>query len=319
MPESPTDADELHHRVARHLRAAASSPLGAHGARRTTGTVLTQPLGAGAVRDYCWAQVMDETRRMAAHLQSLGLAPGSRIAIVSKNCARWSMADFAVWMAGFVSVPLYPTLADGAIRQIAPPCGWSVFGASEVYGMTGNCGVSHATLPGVQRPGTVGQAHGGVQSRLCRLAGEVQKPGPDARLQGAHTDSRGADRRRLAAHRRQRLMMNGAVEACIVTGANLGQPLGIVVLNADAAERAANSSQRQAMESRALGPPRNHRRPARPARAARLPNVVSEPWMVDTGSITLTFKVRRKRIEEAYGALFEGWTGQHQRVVWPPG
>ncbi len=27
----------------------------------------------------------------------------------------------------------------------------------EVYGMTENCGVSHATLPGVQRPGTVGQ------------------------------------------------------------------------------------------------------------------------------------------------------------------
>ena len=32
-----------------------------------------------------------------------------------------------------------------------------------------------------------------------------------------------------------RLVMNGAVEACVVTGANLGQPLGIVMLNADAA------------------------------------------------------------------------------------
>ena len=36
----------------------------------------------------------------------------------------------------------------------------------EVYGMTENCGVSHATLPGVQRPGTVGKAYEGVQSRL---------------------------------------------------------------------------------------------------------------------------------------------------------
>ena len=80
--------------------------------------LLTQPLGGGAVRDYTWAQVMDETRRMAAHLKSLGLEPGSRIAILSKNCAHWLMCDFAIWMAGFVSVPLYPTLAAGTIRQI---------------------------------------------------------------------------------------------------------------------------------------------------------------------------------------------------------
>ena len=38
----------------------------------------------------------------------------------------------------------------------------------EVYGMTENCGVSHATLPGVQRPGTVGKAYDGVQSRIDR-------------------------------------------------------------------------------------------------------------------------------------------------------
>src|SRR5204862_6276567 len=34
----------------------------------------------------------------------------------------------------------------------------------EVYGMTENCGVSHATLPGTQRPGTVGKAYEGVQA-----------------------------------------------------------------------------------------------------------------------------------------------------------
>jgi len=61
--------------------------------------VLTQPLGGGAVRDYTWAQVLDETRRMAAHLQSLGFEPGSRIAILSKNCAHWLMCDWAIWMA----------------------------------------------------------------------------------------------------------------------------------------------------------------------------------------------------------------------------
>ena len=57
--------------------------------------ILTQPIGGGVVRDYTWAQVMDESRRIAAHLVGRDLAPGSRIAILSKNCAHWLMADFA--------------------------------------------------------------------------------------------------------------------------------------------------------------------------------------------------------------------------------
>ena len=81
-------------------------------------TVFTQPMGGGVVRDMTWRQVMDETRRMAAHLQGLGLEPGSKIAILSKNCAHWMMTDWAIWMAGYVSVPLYPTLAPETIRQI---------------------------------------------------------------------------------------------------------------------------------------------------------------------------------------------------------
>ena len=80
--------------------------------------ILTQPTGGGAVREYTWRQVMDESRRMATHLKGLGHAPGSRIAIFSKNCAWWFLADLAIWMAGHVSVPLYPTLAADTIRQI---------------------------------------------------------------------------------------------------------------------------------------------------------------------------------------------------------
>ena len=44
----------------------------------------------------------------------------------------------------------------------------------EVCGMTEHCGVSHATLPGVQRPGTVGQPYAGVQSRIEPASGEIQ-------------------------------------------------------------------------------------------------------------------------------------------------
>jgi len=79
---------------------------------------LTQPLDDGVTLDFTWAQVGDQVRRMASHLQSRGWAPGSKIAILSKNCAWWLMSDLAIWMAGYVSVPLYPTLAHGTVRQI---------------------------------------------------------------------------------------------------------------------------------------------------------------------------------------------------------
>ena len=79
---------------------------------------LTQPMGGGVIRDFTWAQVGDEARRMANHLKSQGWEPGAKVAILSKNCAWWLMSDLAIWMAGYVSVPLYPTLAHGTVRQI---------------------------------------------------------------------------------------------------------------------------------------------------------------------------------------------------------
>ncbi|MDY0062949.1 MAG: AMP-binding protein [Myxococcota bacterium] len=79
---------------------------------------LTQPLGGGQVRTFTWRQALDEARRMAAHLRSLALPPGSHIALFSKNSAWWVLADLAIWMAGHVSVPLFATLTPTSIRQI---------------------------------------------------------------------------------------------------------------------------------------------------------------------------------------------------------
>ncbi|WP_206362886.1 AMP-binding protein [Stenotrophobium rhamnosiphilum] len=79
---------------------------------------LTQPMEGGAVRDYTWAQAVGEARRMAAYLKAKGWEPGTRIGILSKNCAWWIMSDLAIWMAGYVSVPLYPTLTAESVRQV---------------------------------------------------------------------------------------------------------------------------------------------------------------------------------------------------------
>jgi long-chain acyl-CoA synthetase len=61
---------------------------------------------------------MDEARRVAVYLMAQGWAPGSRIAIMSKNTAWWIMSDLAIWMAGYVSVPIYPNLVADTVRQI---------------------------------------------------------------------------------------------------------------------------------------------------------------------------------------------------------
>jgi long-chain acyl-CoA synthetase len=535
--------------------------------------VMTQPTGGGALSTYTWKQVMDNTRRMAAHLKAQGHPPGTRIALLSKNTAHWLMCDFAIWMAGYVSVPLYPTLAAETIRQIlthseakllfvgkldgwdgmksgipqglpcislplsppntypswdsivkatAPMAGepvrdagemstimytsgttgapkgvmhsfgtfaWSIasglkrvpldyntrmlsylplahvaeralvehgllatgmqvyfaesletftadlqrarptaffsvprlwvkfqqgvhakmppaklqrllslpiikgivarkirtalgldqcmFAAGgaapmppellawyaklglpivEVYGMTENCGVSHATVPGVQRPGTVGLPYDGVQSRIDPANGEIQMKSPGLMLGyykepelsrdaltadgWLHTGDKGAldaegnlritgrvkdlfktskGKYVAPAPIEDRLVMNGVVEACVVTGANLAQPLGIVMLNAEAAARAQDAGQRREMEAALNAHLQAINDRLDPHEQLECLVVVSTPWSVDNGFITPTFKVKRNRIEEVYGPLFDRWVSARKTVMWHDG
>jgi long-chain acyl-CoA synthetase len=532
--------------------------------------VFTQPMGGGVVREYTWREVLDQTRRMAAHLIAQGLAPGSRIGILSKNCAHWLMSDFAIWMAGHVSVPLYPTLAPETIRQIlahsetrllfvgkldgwegmkpgvpadlpcisyplSPPtsyptwddiiartaplagepvrpgsdlstimytsgttgmpkgvmhsfdtfawsiqsglkrvpldanarmlsylplshvaermlvehsllalglhvffadsletftadlqrarptvffsvprlwvkfqqgvsakmppeklkrllripilggivrrkilsalgldqCRFAAGGAApmppdllrwyeslglsivEVYGMTENCGLSHATLPGVPRPGTVGKPYEGVESRIDPQSGEIQMRSaglmlgyykePELSRQTLTDDGwlRTGDKGQLDAEGNlritgrvkdlfktskgkyvapapieDRLVMHTSVEACVVTGANLGQPLGIIMLSPDAAQRAAAQAERALLESSLVEHLKSVNAGLDPHEQLDCLVVVTTPWTVENGFVTPTFKVKRNRIEEVYGERFEGWVSARRAVIW---
>ncbi|MEO9525627.1 MULTISPECIES: AMP-binding protein [Marinobacter] len=79
---------------------------------------MTQPIGDGKVVEYTWGRAVDEARRVAAYLKSLNLPEKSRIGLISKNCAQWVMTDWAIWMAGHISVPLYPTLNADTVNYI---------------------------------------------------------------------------------------------------------------------------------------------------------------------------------------------------------
>jgi long-subunit acyl-CoA synthetase (AMP-forming) len=79
---------------------------------------MTQPMGGGSVKHYSWEKTLDEARRLAAYLQSFGFPPGSKIGLLTKNCAHFVMSDLAIWMAGYVAVALYPTLQASTVRYI---------------------------------------------------------------------------------------------------------------------------------------------------------------------------------------------------------
>lgn len=87
-------------------------------ARHPNKRYMVQPLGDGRLLELSWAEVGEQARRAAHWLRSRELPQGSRIAIVSKNCAHWIVADLAIWMAGHVSVPLYPNLSADSMHQV---------------------------------------------------------------------------------------------------------------------------------------------------------------------------------------------------------
>ncbi|WP_141731584.1 AMP-binding protein [Oligoflexus tunisiensis] len=78
---------------------------------------LRQPLN-GQWHEYTWGEAGRQARRMAQVLHDLGCQKGDRVAILSKNCAHWIMADLAIMMAGCVSVPLYPTQQADSIEYV---------------------------------------------------------------------------------------------------------------------------------------------------------------------------------------------------------
>ncbi len=537
-------------------------------------TAFTQPMGGNLLKEFSWKDVVDESRRMAAFLRQQGFEPGARIAVLSKNCAWWLMSDFAIWMAGYVSVPLYPTLAAGTIAQILEhsgakllfvgkldgweamrpgvpaglPCvsyalspedvrtrvdmrwddivartlplpgspvregselativytsgttgmpkgvmhsfdnfAWSVdaglkrltvgsearmlsylplahvaeralvehgqlatgmhlfFAESldtfardlqrarptvffsvprlwvkfqqsihahmppqrlerllkipfagrflrrkilkalgldqcivaaggaapmppdllrwysslgldiiEVYGMTENCGVSHATLHHDKRHGTVGLPYEGVESRIDPQTGEIQmrsgglmlgyykepeltaaaltadgwlhtgdKGQVDAegylRITGRVKDMFKTSKGKYVspAPIEDRLVANPAIEACCVVGENYPQPFAMLMLNADACAKAGDAAGRAALEDALVNHLMTVNHELDPHEQLEVLILMTQPWTVENGLVTPTFKIKRNVLEAQNAAQFDAWTSKGRKLVW---
>ncbi len=79
---------------------------------------LTQPYDGGKTIDYTWGQVVDQARRMAAHMKAGGFGDGAHVALLSKNCAHFFIAELAIWMAGGTTVAIFPTEGPDTIRYV---------------------------------------------------------------------------------------------------------------------------------------------------------------------------------------------------------
>lgn len=78
---------------------------------------LRQPI-EGKYKEFTWRETAQQVRKIASELIAMGLPQGSHIAILSKNCAEWFIADLAIMLAGHVSVPIYSTAGEHTIQYV---------------------------------------------------------------------------------------------------------------------------------------------------------------------------------------------------------
>jgi long-subunit acyl-CoA synthetase (AMP-forming) len=89
-----------------------------HWAETTPNKVfLHQPVNR-VVQTHTWSEVKNKVESIASSLHHLGFAKGDKIAILSKNCAEWLIADLAIMRAGMISVPIYPSANPDTIQYV---------------------------------------------------------------------------------------------------------------------------------------------------------------------------------------------------------
>ncbi|ELR63880.1 Long-chain-fatty-acid--CoA ligase [Photobacterium marinum] len=67
--------------------------------------------------DFTYAQVADKALRLVSALRSMGVEPGDRVALMSKNCAEWFITDLALMLGSYISVPIFPTAGPETIEH----------------------------------------------------------------------------------------------------------------------------------------------------------------------------------------------------------
>ncbi|HXK34238.1 MAG TPA: AMP-binding protein, partial [Dehalococcoidia bacterium] len=77
----------------------------------------------GAWVTLTWREVGAIVREVALGLVALGRQPGDTVALLSQSRAEWVQTDFAIFSAGGVTVPIYPTYPPDLIAYVVNDAG----------------------------------------------------------------------------------------------------------------------------------------------------------------------------------------------------
>jgi long-chain acyl-CoA synthetase len=78
-------------------------------AERPQAVVIRRPDPEGGWQDVTAAQFSDEVTAVAKGLVAAGIEAGDRVALMSHTRYEWTLIDYAIWVAGAVTVPVYET------------------------------------------------------------------------------------------------------------------------------------------------------------------------------------------------------------------
>ncbi len=153
-----TLADVVFERAEREPRAVAI--------RRKDATAST------AWQDVTTAELRTDVTALAKGLIAAGIGAGDRVALLSRTRYEWTVADYAIWSAGAVTVPIYETSSAEQVEWILGDSGARALIVETPAHLQANSEVL-ARLPGVERIWLI--------------------EGPDAEGQAAQLDSLAAD------------------------------------------------------------------------------------------------------------------------------
>ncbi|MER6082570.1 AMP-binding protein [Streptomyces sp. NPDC001833] len=162
------------------------------------------------------AEFATQVTSVAKGLIGAGLAAGDRVAVMSRTRYAWTVLDFAVWAAGGVTVPVYPTSSADQVEWIVRDSG-ARHVVTETAQNTATVTTGTASHP---RPPRVWELDGGALADLTLLGRQI----PDEEV----TKRRGG-------------LTPGTVATVCYTSGTTGRPKGCVLTHANLHAEAANT------------------------------------------------------------------------------
>ncbi len=81
-------------------------------------TVFLRQIEKRRFVDYTFKEVVEQALKLVSALRELGFQPKDKIGIISKNCAHWFIADLAIILGDYISVPIFPTARADTIKHV---------------------------------------------------------------------------------------------------------------------------------------------------------------------------------------------------------